>query len=306
MEHPVHNGTTKLTLVEGQRSALREVPQPTPNSVEQITARIPSLLQTTLDVEVLLSLFEQQLSNILKFDSFHYEHNDLTIAFNSQIARHHRCHYKLEMNGQYLGELTLTRRQRFSDAQITLLEDLLCLLVYPLRNCLLYKQALAAALMDPLTGLGNRAAYEKSLDREVDLAKRQQTPMSMIILDIDKFKSINDQYGHLAGDEALNSVADTVVHTLRRSDIAFRYGGEEFVLILSNTDVDSAMSVAERLRVAIEAETCQIEQAQFTMTVSLGVAELKVDEAGYQLFERANGALYQAKQAGRNITICAN
>jgi diguanylate cyclase (GGDEF)-like protein len=209
------------------------------------------------------------------------------------------------MNGQYLGDLTLTRRQRFTDQQIELLEDILCLLVYPLRNCLMYRQAVQAALMDHVTGLGNRTAYERSLDREVDIAKRQITPLSLIVIDIDKFKNINDSFGHSIGDQALSMVADKITHTLRRSDIAFRYGGEEFVLILNNTDKAGAEEVAERLRKAIADARYQVANSDLSMTVSLGVAELKTEEFGYHLFKRADKAMYEAKKSGRNCVRAA-
>jgi diguanylate cyclase (GGDEF)-like protein len=305
MEHTAENGTHKLTLVAGQRRTMRETPPPLIESVEHIAGRIPSILQTTLELESLLPLFEQQLVQVLKFDSFHYEHTELAYHYETETARHHRCHYKLEMNGQYLGDLTLTRRQRFTDQQIELLEDILCLLVYPLRNCLMYRQAVQAALMDHVTGLGNRTAYERSLDREVDIAKRQITPLSLIVVDIDKFKNINDSFGHSIGDQALSMVADKITHTLRRSDIAFRYGGEEFVLILNNTDKAGAEEVAERLRKAIADARYQVANSDLSMTVSLGVAELKAEEFGYHLFKRADKAMYEAKKSGRNCVRAA-
>jgi len=185
------------------------------------------------------------------------------------------------------------------------MEDMLCQLVYPLRNCLLYQQALNSSLQDSLTGLGNRAAYENNLQREIDLAQRQQSALSMIILDIDNFKAINDSYGHSGGDRALKTLANTIEHTKRRSDMAFRFGGEEFVLILSNTDIAAAGIVAERLRTAVEETLCHDGNHGFGFTVSLGIAQLQTNEQSYHLFERADMALYQAKQTGRNLSVCA-
>jgi diguanylate cyclase (GGDEF)-like protein len=164
---------------------------------------------------------------------------------------------------------------------------------------------LQSALHDELTGLGNRAAYDKSLQREIELAQRQNTPLSLIVLDIDNFKHINDSYGHSSGDQALKALSSTITQSMRRSDIAFRFGGEEFVLVLSNTDVSAATIVAERLRLAV-AESHYTDNAKtFRFTISVGVAELEVDEQAYHLFERADMALYQAKQTGRNMTVCA-
>lgn len=295
----------KLTLLKGGQNRIRQAPKSQPKKADQIAAELPGKLQTTLLLDELLPLFQKQIGQILHFDSFHYLNKALGSQIDEGEQRHHRCHYKLEMNGEYLGDLTLTRRHKFTDAQITLLEDLLCLLVYPLRNCLLYKQALDSAMLDKLTGLGNRAAYENSLQREIELAERQQTALSMLIVDIDNFKAINDRYGHQGGDRALKTLANTISQTLRRSDLAFRFGGEEFVLLLSNTDIGAAGMVAERLRVAVAETLCHDGKHGFNFTISLGLAQLQADEQSYHLFERADMALYRAKQTGRNVTVCA-
>lgn len=292
----IDSDVSKPKSVESAHSSL----QP-----DQLVAQLPGILQKTLLLDELLSLFEQQLGQVLHFDSFHYQHLSMNYHYGSDNHRHHRCHYKLDLNGQYLGALTLTRRHPFTEVQIALLEDFLCLLVYPLRNCLLYKQAQNAALLDELTQLGNRAAYENSLEREIELAQRQQTALSLIILDIDNFKAINDAYGHSSGDHALKTLAELIHLTMRRSDMAFRFGGEEFVLLLSNTDVNDAMIVAERLRAAVAETQCHDGKRGFGFTVSLGVAQLETHEQGYHLFERADMALYQAKQTGRNLVVSA-
>ncbi|MCX4192231.1 GGDEF domain-containing protein [Methylophaga sp. OBS1] len=305
MEQQLPNNNSKLSLVDGGQTAPKPVTTSPTLSAEDLVSRLPGVLQTTLVLEELLPLFEQQLRQVMHFDSFHYQHLPLNCQIDSDSQRHHRCHYKLDMNGQYLGDLTLTRRHKFTETQIALLEDLLCQLVYPLRNCLLYKQAQNSALLDDLTGLGNRAAYDKSLQREIDLAQRQQADLSLIILDIDNFKAINDAYGHSSGDRALKTLAETINQTMRRSDMAFRFGGEEFVLLLSNTDLEAAAIVAERLRLAVSETLCHDGKRGFGFTVSLGVAQLDGEEHGYHLFERADMALYQAKHRGRNTAVCA-
>lgn len=304
MEHQLHSGS-KLSLINGRSETIKTPVTIKPDQVDAVVSQLPALLQTTLILEELVPLFETQLRQLMHFDSFHYHHQAMNCHIDIADQRHHRCNYTLDLNGQYLGELSLTRRHKFSDAQIALLEELLCQLVYPLRNCLLYKQALLSALHDELTGLGNRAAYDKSLQREVELAQRQTTPLSLIVLDIDNFKQINDRYGHSTGDQALKALSRTINQSMRRSDMAFRFGGEEFVLVLSNTDASAATIVAERLRQAVADSHCTDNTKTFRFTVSIGVAELEVDEQAYHLFERADMALYQAKQTGRNLTVCA-
>ena len=136
------------------------------------------------------------------------------------------------------------RRQRFSDGEIARLENFLCMLVYPLRNALQYHEAVLSSFTDPLTGACNRAAMQTAFERELNLARRQQTPLSVIMLDIDHFKKINDRYGHSNGDCVLRSVSQCVANTIRSSDMLFRYGGEEFVVLLSNTNRAGAKLLA--------------------------------------------------------------
>ncbi len=301
MEHSLSSETSTLSLVDNTGHA--STAHADQRTLHDIAARLPAVLQTSLELESVITLFHQEISQVLRYDSLHYEHQGVDVSFGR--AKHHRCHYRLEMNGQWLGEITLTRRNRFSDQDTQHVEDLLCKLVYPVRNCLLFRQAQAAALQDTLTGLYNRGAFDEHLKREIHLAQRQNSPLSLIVLDIDHFKVVNDTYGHSSGDQALKLLAQTIRSSLRESDVAFRYGGEEFTLILSNTDYHAAKRVAERLRIAVAQSSCHHEAQTFGFTISAGVAELKRMEQGSQLFDRADHALYFAKQSGRNQTICA-
>lgn len=304
MEQQKQRGS-KLSLINGKSETIKTPVTIKPDDINAVATQLPVTLQTTLILEELLPLFEKQLRQVMHFDSFHYHHQAMNCHIDMADQRHHRCNYTLDLNGQYLGELSLTRRHKFSDAQIELLEELLCLLVYPLKNCLLYKQALQSAMQDELTGLGNRAAYNTCLQREIELAQRQNTPLSLIVLDIDNFKHINDNYGHNCGDQALKALSQKMTKSMRRSDMAFRFGGEEFVLVLSNTNVSAAGIVAERLRLAVAESNCTDHAKSFCFTISVGVAQLEAGEQAFHLFERADMALYQAKQTGRNLTVCA-
>jgi diguanylate cyclase (GGDEF)-like protein len=298
--------TAKLSLVGQHSHAVAfTTPEVDSNQNENILARLPSILQTTIELDALIQLFHDEIQQVIPYDSFHYQHREASCDINTAKRSHHVCTYRLEMNTVWLGELTLTRGKKFSHDDTQLIEDLLCKLIYPLRNCLLYRQAHLSALQDALTGLNNRAAFDASLAREVDLSQRQHSPLSLIILDIDHFKTVNDSYGHSAGDLALKTLAESLTHSLRRSDIAFRYGGEEFSLILSNTDKEAAHVVAERIRTAITQLRCDDGTRSFGMTISLGVTELQQGENAASLFDRADQALYQAKHTGRNKTITA-
>jgi len=295
--------TAKLSLVGKHSHAVDFiVPEHGANQLEDVTARLPSVLQTTLELEELINLFHGEISKVITFDSLHYQHQGVLSDINTAKRHRHSCSYRLEMNSVWLGEFSLSRSKKFSDDETQLVEDLLCKLIYPLRNCLLYSQSQSLALQDKLTGLNNRAAFDESLKHEIGLAQRQHQPLSLVVLDIDHFKSVNDSYGHRAGDIALRTLADSIIDTLRRSDIAFRYGGEEFTLVLSNTDKEAALQVAERVRVAVSQLNCNDGTRTFGFTVSLGIAQLNRGEEASILFDRADRALYQAKKSGRNQT----
>ncbi len=307
MEQPVNTENVKLSLV-GQHGRAVDIATPQHDYIdaEQVAARLPAVLQTSLDLETIVGLFDKEVSKVLAYDGMLYHHQGVHCDIQIGRRSHHKCNYRLEINGVWLGEITLTRRSKFTDDDTRLFEDMLCKFIYPVRNSILFHQAQSAALQDSLTGLNNRGAFDASLKREIDLANRQHTPLALVVFDIDHFKAVNDTYGHSSGDLALQSLANVITSTMRNSDIAFRYGGEEFTLILSNTDSESAQLVAERIRTAVSKLSCNNGQKTFGITVSAGVAQLSRGENGTALFDRADHVLYQAKKAGRNQTKCAD
>lgn len=162
------------------------------------------------------------------------------------------------------------------------------------------EQTQQEAMQDALTGLPNRKAYEEHIAAEVARSRRYGTPLSIVVWDVDKFKDINDTYGHAAGDRVLKVIGELLRDNIRQSDFVSRYGGEEFVLLLPQTPLEVARGVAEKLRAQIENTPFHFQEQRVIVTVSGGLAQYQNDEAVNQLFERADKAMYQAKQAGRN------
>jgi len=159
--------------------------------------------------------------------------------------------------------------------------------------------------LDELTGLFNRRFYDQKILAEYRRSKRNRTPLSLIIIDIDHFKEVNDNYGHLAGDQCLAWLSNHLKQSLKRSsDMAFRYGGEEFCLILPDTDEKGAMALAEALRKNIEKQACVCNSTQISLTISSGICTYiqQDDVQPEQIFTRADEALYEAKHKGRNQT----
>lgn len=162
------------------------------------------------------------------------------------------------------------------------------------------KIANTQALRDTLTGLPNRNAYNERLETELARWKRYRTPLSLIIWDIDHFKNINDSYGHKAGDKVLLLIAKQLSDHSRATDFISRFGGEEFTMLLPNTDSKSALILANQLRQTIEKTGFNASGASVAITISCGITEFTPNDTDESAFERADQALYQAKQQGRN------
>ncbi|HEC20119.1 MAG TPA: GGDEF domain-containing protein [Gammaproteobacteria bacterium] len=156
------------------------------------------------------------------------------------------------------------------------------------------------AVRDPLTGLYNRLAYDERIVQEFARWKRYGKSMVLMMIDVDHFKKVNDTYGHKAGDKALVLIADQLRNHLRESDFLARFGGEEFVVLMPETDLDAAVIAAEKLRSAVELCQFHYQNKQVDITVSAGLAQLRKEDSVESLFKRADEAMYRAKQAGRN------
>jgi diguanylate cyclase (GGDEF)-like protein len=157
------------------------------------------------------------------------------------------------------------------------------------------------AQIDGLTGLWNRAHFDRRLEAELSEKHRHNTPMALVMCDLDHFKKLNDTFGHPAGDAVLETFASLISQEIRANDIACRYGGEEFALILPRTEVAEAVGVCERIRKALSARTFR-KYPDIQATVSLGVAGEPLDDSGEPgaWLEAADHALYSAKEHGRN------
>lgn len=166
------------------------------------------------------------------------------------------------------------------------------------------KKLLEISSIDFLTNIPNRRCFFDVGSKSFHLAKRENHPLSIICIDVDYFKSINDNYGHNIGDEILKLVASKMNRLIRKSDILARTGGEEFTVLLNNTDKESAFVLAEKLRTTIENSYYRDKELEIKVTISLGISELdKTDEDLDNVINRADKALYRAKKAHRNKTV---
>ncbi len=266
-------------------------------------------LQTSLDIEAVLLLFFETSQKFLRFDGLTYRYDDAQLSLTYGTIQTHSVDYKISSSDHYLGQICFSRESRFAEAELAALEILIGGLFHPLRNALRYREAVASSLRDPLTKVGNRAALTEAMKRELELARRYQRPFSLMLIDIDHFKKINDTIGHSAGDTALQHLVEKISANLRQVDEVFRYGGEEFVVLLGQTDREAAVMVAERIRQSLIQDPLRLEGEPLPLTVSIGLSMYRADDSEESLFDRADQALYQAKHNGRNcvshIADCA-
>lgn len=168
-----------------------------------------------------------------------------------------------------------------------------------------YQEFKTLSRHDPLTKIRNRRAFFELSEHIFSITKRTKQPLSLIMIDIDNFKKINDTYGHIIGDEILIHLVDSINTLIRKSDIFARFGGEEFIILLPETDLSGAVELCEKIRTYIENTSFSDGEVSIHFTISIGTSEFKDENLLRELIQKADGALYQSKLNGRNQTTAA-
>jgi diguanylate cyclase (GGDEF)-like protein/PAS domain S-box-containing protein len=206
--------------------------------------------------------------------------------------------------GEFLGVIFVFSDRPFNTTDLTLLGLFASHSGAAIRNARLHAELHELAIRDPLTGIFNRRHFFDLSERSFSQARRYKRPLSAIIFDLDHFKVINDTYGHLIGDSVLHDLAQQCTHEMRQIDIFGRYGGEEFAILMPETEIAGALTLAERLRSSIARTSFQTEQGEMHVTISIGIARLKRSTTNLMnLLSEADKALFRAKNEGRN-RIC--
>ena len=257
---------------------------------------LTSQLQTSLDIQQQLDIFSMYVGRLLSVTG---------IRLNTAFGEHQAAGSSsgsntyislLVLNQQCLAEVHYHSDQPFSPTQqrdVVLLESEW---LFALRNALVVARLQQMALKDPLTALGNRRFFDDSFAKAIQLARRRRQTCALLLLDLDNFKQLNDNYGHAMGDELLSVVADCMREALRQTDSLFRFGGDEFAVILADEDADSADLVARRLLKAINQHH---KSVQYGISASAGLAYLQPMQATEHFFAAADRALYEAKASGK-------
>jgi len=279
-------------------SAILEIDSPNDSDVNRL--HLSQRLHANLEIEPLLHGFAKSVKQFVSVSGFAYQLTPLNLEIKGGKLAIHYYNCRLMLEDMDLGEVKFTRETPFDDTEIKQLENLLCILITPLRNAVRYQYAIRRALLDSLTGIGNREALDKDTQREVRIAHRHHQTFSVLALDLDFFKQVNDTYGHEGGDAVLKHFVSITQECIRDTDNFYRSGGEEFVLLLVKTGHQGAKLLAQRICDAVAARPCHYKEHKISLTVSIGVAQYLHGDSAQELLVRADEKLYQAKHQGRN------
>ncbi|MBF0265618.1 MAG: GGDEF domain-containing protein [Gammaproteobacteria bacterium] len=303
-----------LSVIHGKKTDYNTVPEKSSSTIikrvekqkffqldKTTLTELTNRLHSYIEINMLIGAFSDEVKPILELDDLSYKlPGDETPIKNK--GRHY-ISYNLSFNKENLGELFFIRRYRFVEKEAEIIEKLIIALLSPIYNAYKFYEVSQLAQTDPLTGTLNRMGLEKSFSREIDLAHRNKTDLSVLLFDIDHFKLINDYYGHHTGDLVLQEMTKQINQCIRTTDVFARFGGEEFIVLLNNTSRSGALLLAERIRQQIESTHLNIDNNKIQYTTSIGVTSIQDRDDKESIFKRADSALYQAKNNGRNRVV---
>ena len=249
-------------------------------------------LQTSLDLKVLLNIFAMEAAKYVDFSGLYFKQGDISVAVRgSKLGKKERL-FELKLNNQYIGTLTYAINSPISIVNNKVLKELHQLIIHPINNAIKYQQALLLAMQDGLTSLGNRRYFDEQLKRAMHHANRQRSKVGLMVCDLNKFKVINDTHGHQIGDEILINFAQAISRCVRDSDSTFRFGGDEFAIIVEDASEQSLLIIESRISQALSEDSLL---AKYQVGCSLGYTFMNRADTEKSFFERADNLLYQQK-----------
>jgi len=254
-------------------------------------------LQTTLVLDEQLTLFAEYAKQIINLSGLQFQ-STLGVSEVAQSDTSQTPHtFDLHIENEHLGQLVYFCKYPLSSNITAKLENLHSVLHYPLRNALMYNRVLQLATKDALTGLNNRSQFNDSLAQKLERCRRQHRPFSLMLLDLDNFKQVNDSFGHKVGDDVLQEFSNVLCSSIRGTDTVFRFGGDEFAVLIDDPEFTTNKVVAERvMRLVKQSRLLH----QYQVTTSIGYTLANSQDCENEIFARADKGLYKAKAAGRN------
>jgi len=278
-----------------ENKKLKTVNRNLQNTLDSITALydITKHICKTLEGDKVFSYFRDEVNKHIRVDDLRF------LKGQADLSQYKDCtFFPLKIQEELIGYLAADGLRELDRERFYILSQQFLL---GIKRAILYEDVQELAIIDTLTNVFNRRYYLKRFKEELERSKKFNYVFSCLMIDIDYFKDFNDRYGHIVGDAILRELSSTIKENIRQIDLMGRYGGEEFSIILSETDKDAAKFAAERIRRAIQDKRIRVYDEELKVTVSIGVSTFPGDGKDIEkLIDRADSALYQAKQAGRN------
>jgi len=261
-------------------------------SSQQENVGLLEQLQTTLDLSRVLEIFATEAAKYVKFSGLYFQNQTLSKSLAGSKKAKQERQFELKLNDEFIGTLSYGINSPISMYHYQELKRIHQILLHPLNNALKYHQAMQLAMQDSLTNLGNRRYFDEQLKRAMHNANRNQGQVGLVLGDLNKFKVINDTYGHSTGDQVLQQFAHVLRTCIRDSDSVFRFGGDEFAIIVEHATEYALDIIQTRVDKALKTNALL---AKYKVTCSLGTTFMNRADNEHTLFERADQALYRQK-----------
>jgi len=249
-------------------------------------------LQTTLELDKLLDIIAMEAARYINFSGLYFKNQTVSKTLRGSRKAKHERQFELKLNDEFIGTLSYGINSPISMINYKDLQRIHQIILYPLKNALQYHQAMQLAMQDSLTGLGNRRYFDEQLKRAMHNANRHHAQVGLVLGDLNKFKAINDTYGHNTGDQVLKQFANILRSCIRDSDSVFRFGGDEFAIIIENASDNALDIIQSRIDNALNTN---VLLAKYQVGCSLGTTFMNRADNEHSLFERADQALYRQK-----------
>ncbi len=249
-------------------------------------------LQTTLDLGKLLDIIAMEAARYINFCGLYFKTKTVSKTLRGSRKAKHERQFELKIDDEFIGTLSYGINTPISVINSIDLQRIHQVILYPLKNALQYHQAIQLAMHDGLTGLGNRRYFDEQLKRAMHNANRHHTQIGLVLGDLDKFKAVNDTYGHNIGDQVLVAFSGILRSCIRDSDSTFRFGGDEFAIIVEHACDSSLDIIQNRINNALQNN---VLLAKYQIGCSLGATFMNRGDNERSFFERADQALYRQK-----------
>jgi diguanylate cyclase (GGDEF)-like protein len=262
------------------------------NVYSQNNTSLLEQLQTTLDLGKLLDIIAMEAARYINFCGLYFRTQTVSKTLRGSRKAKNERQFELKLNDEFIGTLSYGVNSPISAIHSKDLQRIHQVILYPLKNALQYHKAIQLAMHDGLTGLGNRRYFDEQLKRAMHNANRHHTQIGLVLGDLNKFKAINDTFGHSVGDQVLQQFSNILRSCIRDSDSTFRFGGDEFAIIVEHASEDALDVIQSRIDMALKNN---VLLSKYQVSCSLGTTFMNRADNEQSLFERADKALYRQK-----------